>query len=167
MLESHVISLIDKNKIIAAVTEKIQADINLLRAAIHNSHTAATHEETQAKSKYDTFALESSYLANGQTKKLAELDAALAYFKSIQSPLNPKTVSLNCLVKLSKQNQASSTVFLAKFGGGIQVQVDTNTVIVVTESSPIGQNLLGAGVGDVFEIKSKDLNAEYEVLEFC
>jgi transcription elongation GreA/GreB family factor len=157
---------INKTKIISAVIEKIQADIASLRAAIQDAHTAATHEETQAKSKYDTFALESSYLANGQNKKLAELDATLASFKSIQFPPNPEKVQLNCLVTLSKQNGAPMHVFLAKYGGGVQVKVDAHPIIIVTESSPMGQHLLDATMGHVFEIKGKDLNTEYEVLEF-
>lgn len=157
----------NRRKIILAIIEKIEAEMSILRAVIHDSHTAATHEETQAKSKYDTFALESSYLANGQTKRLAELEMALVYFKSILPAFSTPLIDVGCLVKLSKNNKESFYVFLAKYGGGIQVQVGEEIVVVITQASPLGGHLMGARIGDVFEIKAKTLDVEYEVLDFC
>lgn len=165
-LSQNSMQSIDKRKVILAVIEKIEAEMNVLRAAIQDAHTAATHEETQAKSKYDTFALESSYLANGQTKRFGELEAALTYFKSIQSAPVSQRIGFNTLVRLSKNEKEPSTVLLAKHGGGIQVQVGKESITVITDASPLGGQLMGANRGDVFEIKAKGLETEYEVIDF-
>ncbi|MBX7149876.1 GreA/GreB family elongation factor [bacterium] len=156
----------NKKKVIAAIIQHIQSAMAVINAAIGDAHTAATHEETQAKSKYDTFALESSYLANGQTKRLAELDEALKYFKNILPPSSSQTITHNHLIKLSKEDDSLLYVFLAPCGGGIRVKVDGCAVSVVTPDSPIGESLLGTRIGDVFEIKTKGQTAEYEVLKY-
>ncbi|MBX7149874.1 GreA/GreB family elongation factor [bacterium] len=155
----------DKNKVIAAIIQHIQSSMDVINAAIGDAHTAATHEETQAKSKYDTFALESSYLANGQTKRLAELDEGLQYFKNILPSALSQTISANHLIQLSK-NDTPLYVLLAPCGGGIRVDVDDFTVSVITPDSPLGELLLGAHVGDFFDIKAKGQEIEYEVLAF-
>ena len=66
-------------KIVARLTEELQV---YFRAA-QFSRAEATHESSKAESKYDTRGLEASYLARGQSKQAAEIEAAIAEFEKL------------------------------------------------------------------------------------
>lgn len=52
-----------KHKLVAAIIARLEADLALFTAAALHAHHAATHEECQPDNKYDTTALEASYIA--------------------------------------------------------------------------------------------------------
>ena len=66
-------------KIVARLTEELQV---YFRAA-HASRAEATHEQSKAESKYDTRGLEASYLARGQSRQAAEIEAAITEFEKL------------------------------------------------------------------------------------
>ena len=67
------------NKIIATLV----GELEIYFRAAQFSRAEATHESSKAESKYDTRGLEASYLARGQSKQAAEIEAAIAEFEKL------------------------------------------------------------------------------------
>ncbi len=133
------------------------------------AHEAATHEESRAEDRHDTFAIESSYLAHGQAKRASELVLALQEFERYlanQAPVN--TAKPGTLILLEEEgDEKPSWTFLAQNGGGTMIQVQGKKVLLVTLRSPMGEALEGLSVGDSFEVETKSELRAYSILNLC
>ena len=126
-----------------------------ITAAAKNSITTATNEAHRAESKYDTFSLESSYLARGQAKRVEELKYALERLQMLQLRQLHDTspVQLGALVRLVSSDGEKRTLFFGPAAGGEQISADGEEIVIVTAVSPLGRALLGKMAGDTFDIK--------------
>ena len=79
----------DKQKILAQVCKRLRGDLALYARAALTARAEATDEQSKAENKYDTRGLEASYLARGQSRQLAETEAALAELETMR----PRTFS--------------------------------------------------------------------------
>ena len=71
-----------------------------------------THEQSRAENKYDTRGLEAAYLARGQSRQAAEIEAAIAAFEKMDSKTFPEgaPIDIGALVELTdKDNPVLST----------------------------------------------------------
>jgi transcription elongation GreA/GreB family factor len=132
-------------KIIARLTEELQV---YFRAAKF-SRAEATHESSKAESKYDTRGLEASYLARGQSKQAAELEAAIAEFEklAVRNFGAGEPTDLGALVELEHGGE-SSIYFIGPRAGGTEVLHDKKEILVITPQSPLGEQLMGKKSGD-------------------
>ena len=132
-------------KIIARLTEELQV---YFRAA-HASRTEATHESSKAENKYDTRGLEASYLARGQSKQAAEIEAAITEFEKL--PVKKfdvdEPISLGALVELENDGE-NLFYFIGPRAGGTEILHDKKEILVITPQSPLGEQLLGKKSGD-------------------
>jgi transcription elongation GreA/GreB family factor len=132
-------------KIVARLTEELQV---YFRAA-QFSRAEATHESSRAENKYDTRGLEASYLARGQSKQAAEIEAAIAEFKKLPAkkfgadePIGP-----GALVELEHGGE-KSFYLVGPRAGGTEVLHDKKEILVITPQSPLGEQLMGKKSGD-------------------
>ena len=130
------------------------AELKVISDAAKQQLATATDNEHQAKSKYETFGLESSYLARGQAKRAAELKDALERFQVLPlKELNDSTpIQLSALVKLESADLSKRTLFIGPAAGGDKISVDGEEIVIITSQSPMGRALLGKKVGDCFDI---------------
>jgi transcription elongation GreA/GreB family factor len=132
-------------KIIVRLTEELQV---YFRAA-QFSRAEATHEQSKAESKYDTRGLEASYLARGQSKQAAEIEAAIAEFEKL--PVKKfgadEPIGLGALVELENVGE-NLFYFIGPRAGGTEVSHDKKEIIVITPQSPLGEQLMGKKFGD-------------------
>ncbi len=70
----------NKRAVLQKIIGKLTEELGVYFRAAQNSRAEATHEQNKAESKYDTRGLEASYLARGQSRQAAELEAAIAEF---------------------------------------------------------------------------------------
>ena len=135
--------------------DQLTRELESITAAAKNSFAAATGDAHYAESKYDTFSLESSYLARGQAKRVKELTDTLARLQVLPlKKLRKNTPSrLGALVRLEADDGDKRTLFFCPGGGGEQITIDGEEILLVTFSAPIGQAVLGKTVGDTFNIK--------------
>lgn len=63
-----------KSEILKGFLEEVSREIAALTASARSAHQAATHEESKAADRHDTFAVEASYLAAGQSARVMELE---------------------------------------------------------------------------------------------
>jgi transcription elongation GreA/GreB family factor len=131
-------------KVVARLTEELQV---YFRAA-HASRTEATHESSKAENKYDTRGLEASYLARGQSKQAAEIEAAIAEFEkmAVRNFGAGEPVDLGALVELEHGGE-NSFYFIGPRAGGTEVLHDKKEILVITPQSPLGEQLMGKKSG--------------------
>jgi len=96
--------------------------------------------------KYDTRALETSYLASAQSHHAKDLIDNLKAYHNLTLPENPNSVSLGCVVT-TLSTEDKEVFFIGPAHGGIEVEVDGRIAYVVTTQSRIGRALIGKRVG--------------------
>jgi len=138
-----------KRAVIQMVVDQIAMDLAALLAATKATHAEATHEQNKPENKYDTRALEASYLARGQSRQVAELEKAKQEFESLSlaDALPKAPVDVGALLTL-KRGRTEAVYLLGPKAGGLEVIFEGTTVTVITPQSPIGQQLLGKAQGD-------------------
>lgn len=156
----------DKIKIVKAIVEQLQKDLEVLKEAARLAHEAATDEESKPENEYDTRALENSYIAGAQAKRAAEIEAQLTSYKYIDmKQFNENTpISSTALVTLEHNNKELKVFIVAK-GGGLHISVDNMPIQIVTPNSPLGETLIGLKEGEVALVEIGDLVKEYEILK--
>ena len=75
---------IDKPTLHKLIEEQILSTINNAITAASQAYETATHKENKAENKYDTLGLEAAYLAEGQSKRVLELEQSLASFQHLE-----------------------------------------------------------------------------------
>jgi transcription elongation GreA/GreB family factor len=139
----------NKRAIIKKIIAKLIGELEIYFRAAQFSRAEATHESSKAESKYDTRGLEASYLARGQSKQAAELEAAIAEFEKL--PVKnfgaDDPIELGALVEL-EQGGEKLFYFIGPRAGGTEVLHDKQEILVITPQSPLGAQLFGKKSGD-------------------
>jgi len=155
----------------AAVLEQIlivlRHDLAALQAAVKVAYESATHEENVAENKYDTLGLEAAYLAHGQAKRAAEIDAALQAYESISPEMLEQACSkvrLCSFVQLEDQNELVRWIWIGAEAGGLKFSFENRESTIVTPKSPLGAVLVGREAGDIFELRVSENVMKYEVI---
>jgi transcription elongation GreA/GreB family factor len=140
---------IDKSSLRTQVISLLRAEVSSQTRAAQLARDEATHEESRAENKYDTHSQEAAYLAEGQAKLAAEIDAGIALYAALPLPAFTAAdqVALGAVVEL-RMNENSTWYFLGPRGGGLELSAGGKTILVLTPSSPLGRQLLGRRVGD-------------------
>jgi transcription elongation GreA/GreB family factor len=156
-----------KEKIIDQLIHKVERELSGLKESFQSSRNLATDQEFKAEGKYDTRALEASYLASAEAKRVEELKLELQILTDVELNASQRLgeISLGALVELSFNNQLRK-YFLIPTSGGTMIEVEGETILVVSVFSPIGNALMGLKRGDEFEIETPKQNRCYKVINF-
>lgn len=155
---------IDKTRVLAALRAKIEADLATMTASQREAQEAATHEEAKPEGDKDTRAIESSYLARGQAKRVAELTDAAGRVGALELRVFAEgaRIAVTALLTIDDGDEAAH-YFVAPAGGGVRLVVDDVTIRVITPASPLGRALLGKAAGDEIEVKLPQGSKDYAV----
>ncbi len=138
----------NKSALRTAILDQLRAELALQVRAAQLARDEATNEESRAESKYDTHSQEAAYLAEGQGRLAAELEASIALYTAL--PLAAFTtadaIALGAIVEVRARHQ-SLWYFLGPRGGGLELSLDGRKILVLTPQSPLGRQLLGQRVG--------------------
>lgn len=131
--------------------------------SVRQAHEAATHEETVAENKYDTFGLEASYLAAGQSRRLLQAEADIQTFRKlpVKHFTEEDAISFGAYVVLSDAQNKQMHLFVSPVAGGLNVELDQRRIGLVSAASPLGKKLLGAFLGDDISINE----CVYEIIQ--
>lgn len=145
-----------KVRVLRALLERIEADLEAIETSQHATQESATHPEARAEHAKDTRATETSYLARGLAGRVEELrEAATAVASLVPAPLpDGAAIVLGALVAVEDERGMKSRYFVAPAGGGIELDIGSDSVRVVTPSAPLGRALIGRRVGDEFEFRT-------------
>ena len=133
-------------------------------AAMQASDTA-TDKESVAENKYDTFGLEASYLAHGQTERMLECEANLAAFNKLVPAVFTETmpIAIGALITLEDKLGSEQVLFLGPAAGGLKVCCEEKDIMLITRSAPLGAALFGRFKGDEVEIDLGGKKKWYEI----
>jgi len=143
----------NKRAIIKKVIAKLADELEVYFRAALASRTEATHESSKAENKYDTRGLEASYLARGQSKQAAELEAAIVDFTKLTARpfADGEAIGIGALVELEAGGE-QSFYFIGPRAGGTEVLHDKKEILVITPQSPLGEQLTGKKQGDELQL---------------
>ena len=153
-----------KEQLIGAIQSQLATDLAVAAAAARTAHEAATNEECQPDNKYDTTALEATYIAQGQANRAQEIRAALEGYRTLvlQNFDDTTSIRLTALVTLEGDDGSRRRLFLGPHGGGMKIADDADGTMVITPASPLGRKLLGMQCGD--ELQGGDAAVTYAIV---
>ncbi len=130
----------------------LAADLETAERAQQAMREGATHEEARPENDKDTRALEQSYVARGQARRVEELrtDHTLAQAMVVRPLADGARISLGALVEIDEDG-TTSRLFIAPARGGTALA--GGTVQVVTPSSPLGRALIGKSAGEDCDVR--------------
>ncbi len=152
---------IKKEQVVAALLVKLNEQLAVAQAAADSAYQGATDSESKAENKYDTRGLEASYLAHGQSKRVLELEAAIADYQRSLAQIQSTTaapleaISKNCLVQLTNATPGSLAplyFYIGPAGGGIKIALSEAEIKVITPEAPVAKRLLGKELEDEVEL---------------
>ena len=150
---------IDKSSIIDQITEQLQQELALALVAANNAHKAATDDQSVAETQYDTLAIEQSYLAEGQSRRVDEIRYAIKRLQNIPLAALQKKPQINIgsVVQLEKDIEKQQWFFLAPAAGGYRCKLalpsNAINIVVITPQSPIGAAMIGKVLDDEISIQ--------------
>lgn len=175
----------DKRLIVDRIISGLELAKQSAMAAAKQAHETATHTETVAKSKYETFGLEASYLAHGQAQRVAECEAELLAYRSLNLAcfLDDSAIDISALVTLENELGIENTYLIGPGAPGMKIalETDNNTdidlaagchensdkqrqmITVITPSSPLGQSLMGRYLDDTVRLNIGEQPKVYDI----
>ncbi len=158
----------NKTEIIQSIIAQLSHALDVFFTAAKTSHEAATHKENIPDNKYETLALEASYVAQGQANRAQDIRKSIEIYRQLEVPgKSDDTIRLASLVSLEDAEGVTKIVFIGPIEGGLKIDIDGKEIVVITPGSPMGRELLGKGVGDSVRIGSGTSRMEYEIVEVC
>jgi transcription elongation GreA/GreB family factor len=155
----------DKIATLNAFIEHFQQEWNILVRSARSAHEAATHEETKAEDRHDTFAIEASYLAAGQSARLLELARTIKELEGYLALSQPgEGVKPGHLVAYRYEEEIQ-VALLAHSGGGAKIHRDPFTIQILSPQSPFGEQIIGLRTGDQVEFEIRGNAKRCQILE--
>ena len=141
---------INKQEILERVRARFREQLERTISASQEAREEATHEESRAESKYDTHAIEASYLAAGQAERAEDLALTLQTFALTKFPdFSPNApIAVGALVDVLFEGERSYYL-LAAAGGGTSCDINGRELTVLAPSAPLARKLIGAKAGDI------------------
>lgn len=145
----------DKLKIKQEVLLQLKEQQRLLAQVVQTAADASTHAEAKPEGKYDTRAIESSYLAGAQTERLLELNQKIQSIERMDllAPID-LAVKITSLVLLTDEDGKSLWYMLIPGAAALKICTDGIWITILSPESRLGADLLGKSEGDDIETGS-------------
>jgi len=155
-----------KDRIIALLKQDLVDRINKLHLIASQTQSDAANPELIQKSKYETQGIETGYLAEGHAKRLMELSSDLQRFHVFENKVSNKDdlILVGSLVGL-KGDAGMEYYFISPVAALGSIEVDGRKIKVISESSPMGRELVGLSINDSVEIEILDRSESFIVRE--
>ncbi len=154
-----------KADLIQIIIQQLEEKLQVAHTSTQRAIDAATDEETVPEHKYDTLALEASYLAHGQAMRVQESEEELRQYRSlVLRDFTDIPIGIGAYVVLEEENDNEKCFFIGPCSGGLTVDWQGNEVFVLTAKSPLGRALIGKEEGDEVIVEIGVKTAGYEVV---
>jgi transcription elongation GreA/GreB family factor len=158
----------NKRALVEKIVAALAGGLDVYAKAARAAHAEATHESSKAENKYDTRGLEASYLARGQSKQAAETIQSIQEFQAlILREFSPQEeIDVGAFVELKSRRESrreSNFYFIGPRAGGTEVIHDGIEVLVITPTSPLGQQIVGRKQGDKLKLQIAGAASELRI----
>jgi transcription elongation GreA/GreB family factor len=154
--------MIDKKIILEKLIENLNKELSEVESAAKSTRDLVTSDDLKSEGKYDTRAIEASYLASAQLKRVDEIKT------DIQMLEETELVSANKLqmgsLTLMEHKGNERYYFLTSTSGGAMLTVDGHTILVISVFSPLGNEALGLKAGESFEVETPKEMRTYKII---
>lgn len=135
---------INKKKLVSLITKALQLELNQAISAANEAHAAAVDDQSVAETQYDTLAIEASYLAEGQSRRVNEIQKAIKDYQTLKliDFDENSSITLTALVQLSHDTASKNWFFIGPAAGGFHCKLANQKITVITPQSPMGIALL-------------------------
>ena len=158
----------NKVDLVQIIIQQLEDKLQVAHASTQRAIDAATDEETVPEHKYDTLALEASYLAHGQAMRVQESEEELRQYRTlVLRDFVDARIAVGAYVELVDENDVERAFFIGPCSGGLTVEWQGKEVFVLTPKSPLGRALMGKEEGEEVEMKIGDKTTCYEVVTIC
>lgn len=154
----------NKRTIIEKIIAVLAAELGSYTQSARAAFAAATDEQSKSEGKYDTRAIESSYLARGQSLQATEIMRAAQQYEilPVRAFLETAKIDMGAIVELERKGERTF-YFIGPGAGGTEIECEGNLILVITPQSPMGQQLVGRKKGERLQIKVGRTSESYEV----
>ncbi|BBL89624.1 hypothetical protein VroAM7_22770 [Vibrio rotiferianus] len=158
----------NKVDLVQIIIQQLEDKLQVAHASTQRAIDAATDEETVPEHKYDTLALEASYLAHGQAMRVQESEEELRQYRTlVLRDFSDARIAVGAYVELVDENDVEKAFFIGPCSGGLTVEWQGKEVFVLTPKSPLGRALTGKEEGEDIDVKIGDKTNCYEVVTVC
>lgn len=155
--------MISKKIILEKLIENLQHELAEVEGAAKSTRDLATQDDLKSEGKYDTRAIEASYLASAQLKRVEEIKTDIQMLEEIEIQ-NSTKIQMGSLALISYKENARY-YFLTSTSGGTMLTVNGETILVISVFSPLGNGALGLEAGESFEVETPKEQRIYQVLK--
>jgi len=143
-------SVMDKKNLVNNMISHLEDNLAEALIAANNAHKAATDDQSVAETQYDTLAIESSYLAEGMSRRINEFQLAIKIYKnlSLHEFTHDDAAALGAMIQLAEDKARKHWFFIGPNTGGFHAFIEEQSITVITPQSPMGKALLGKYVDD-------------------
>ncbi len=159
--------MIEKEALLLSIIDKLREIHQLALDATQRAIEQATDKEAVARSKYETFGLEASYLAHGQAIRVSECEADIQAYRKLPVLIyNDKSmINQGALVTLLNQDGVESQFFIGPSAGGVKIIHKNIILSLITPFAPLGKAMIGLQIGDEFELDLAGKKQSYEIID--
>ena len=146
---------INKPELVSLIKKSLEQELNQAISAANEAHAAAVDDQSVAETQYDTLAIEASYLAEGQSRRVQTLQTAIKAYQGLNlvSFDADTPIALSALVQLEQDSLNKHWFFIGPAAGGFRCELWENQITVITPQSPMGIALIGKYQDDDVDIK--------------
>jgi hypothetical protein len=148
---------IPKKPLLDQVISLCQSELDLLRSGIAAQAAGKQESATRMQSRYDTFGVESSWMADGLSRNWLERVHALALLQALKLPVSPAAAAAGCVVGLGPAGGSGvDYYFLLPAAGGLTLKLPDSSVEVATLAlkAPLARKIFGKKLGDLIPAAS-------------
>ena len=155
--------MLDKKIILETLLENLRKELKDVESAANSTKDLANADDLKSEGKYDTRAIEASYLASAQQKRVEEIKIDIQMLEDLE--IHPSTQLQMGSLALLEYNNQSRYYFLTSTSGGTMLTINGQAVLVISVFSPIGNEALGLKKGESFEVETPKELRNYKILE--
>ena len=138
------------------IVAQLRNELALQTRAAQLSREEAISEESRPENQYDMHSQEAAYLAEGQARLAAEIAENIALYEGLTIPAVPPDgrIALGAVVVVELSGR-KTWYFIGPRAGGLELEMDGTTILVLTPQSPLGRELIGKRVTDSVRVQTR------------
>ena len=144
--------MLEKKIILKKIIEKLNDELAEMEKVTRPMKDLVKSDALKSEGKYDTRAIEASYLVGAQLKRMEEIKTDIQMLEEIDLTPADK-IQMGSLAQLTT-NGIDRFYFFTSASGGTMIALEGNTVLTISVFSPLGHNALGLLVGESFDVET-------------
>jgi len=143
-----------RSEIKTELLRQLNEQRSILAKAVQEAADATTHSEAKQEGKYDTRAIEASYLASAQADRLAELDQRILTLDNLDTSGDKSTdiVKISSLIYVKDDDERCKWYMVLPGVAGVSVQIESTTIMILSPESILGSELVGKSIEEDIEL---------------